>query len=288
MGRRTQFALGAVVLVLIALAVVAFTPQGREAAYSIYKQDNGDVAPFEIADGLFYLGSSDIAVYALNTPDGIVLIDAGYGAGAARVLGNMRKVGLDPARVKIILSSHAHFDHAAGFTALRTHMPEALLYAADDERPALESGGRTDFYGSMTYTPVRVDRPLQDGQVITLGGRSLQAHVTPGHAQGCTSWTFQLNIDNAPRDVLLICSLTILPDRFYEEARYPRPQRLADLDNSMRVLSGLRCDVFLSPHVSNFGFAQKRAGGPRAFLDHPNCADFIAEGREALAAARAR
>lgn len=279
--------------VVLAAAVAALSADVRERFYSFAKHDDEDFAPFEIADGLYYVGTSDIAVYALDTPDGVILIDAGYGWNTARVLANLRAVHLDPANVRVLLNSHAHFDHAAGFAALRAAMPDAKLYANPIDTAVLGGGGRSDFHGLMTYPRVEVDRELRDGEPVVFGDRRLTPHFTPGHTQGCTSWTFELQIDGAPRNVLLICSLTMLPDWMYDESRYPKQQRIADFERSFEVLSALRCDVFISPHAGNFEIARKRreqiGGAARnPFLGRPNCADFIGAARAQLNARRGR
>jgi hypothetical protein len=77
---------------------------------------------------------------------------------------------------KILLISHAHFDHDAG-RALIKKETEATYMVMDADVPVVESGGKTDFaYGnspSMLYPAVKVDRVLHDGDEVKLGGSVL-------------------------------------------------------------------------------------------------------------------
>src|SRR5262249_10949919 len=160
-----------------------------------------------MAPGLYYVGSSDIAVFALNTSDGIILIDAGYESTGARVPDNLRAVGLDPANVRILLNTHSHVDHASGLAALE-QLTGGQLYASPLDAPGLESGGRGDFFLGdwMTFPPVHVDHVLHDGEQVRRGERVLTAHFTPGHTKGCTSWTFPIEVDGREVQALVICS----------------------------------------------------------------------------------
>jgi metallo-beta-lactamase class B len=79
--------------------------------------DNEPVAPFQIADGLYYIGASDIAAYAIRTKAWLILIDGGYDTTAPQILANLKTLGLDPKSVKILLSTHGHLDPAGGVSA---------------------------------------------------------------------------------------------------------------------------------------------------------------------------
>jgi metallo-beta-lactamase class B len=78
----------------------------------------------------------------------------------------------------------------------------------DGDAPVVQSGGKTDFYygGDLSthYPPTTVDRILKDGDRVTLGDVVLTAHLTPGHTKGCTTWTLQVKVDGASRNVVII------------------------------------------------------------------------------------
>ncbi|HVY85069.1 MAG TPA: subclass B3 metallo-beta-lactamase [Caulobacterales bacterium] len=276
---RRRVLLGALAVIVAALAALALSPALREDAWSLALRDNAPVAPFQIAPGLDYVGSSDIGVYALTTRDGIILIDAGYESTAARIPANLRALGLDPANVRIILNTHAHFDHAAGIAAMQ-RLTGAQVYASPGDAPELRCGGRGNFFLGdwMTFPLVRVDHVLHDGEQVRLGERVLTAHFTPGHTKGCTSWTFPIVVDGQERQALIICSLSTLRYRLVDNRDYPNIA--ADYEHTYSVLHHLPCEVFLGAHAKWFDMDRKRralAAGrsPNPFVDPIGCRTHI-------------
>src|SRR5690606_33950437 len=109
------------------------------------------------------------------------------------VIENLAKLGFRIEDVRILLNSHAHFDHAGGLAELAAKSG-AKIFASARDADQLEAGGKGDFaWGDEgSYPPVRVDRRLADRDTVTLGGLTLTAHVTAGHTRGCTTWTATL------------------------------------------------------------------------------------------------
>lgn len=279
-----RFALSAVLLLtLVFFGAEACSPTLRANTYSTMLQDNRPIPPFEIADGVYYVGSSDIAVFALKTRDGVILIDSGYESTARQVERNLRSVGIEPADIRIMLNTHAHVDHAAGLAYIKS-LSHAQLYASPLDAPMLESGGRGDFFLGdwMTYPPVHVDHVLHDGEAVTLGERTLTAHFTPGHTKGTTSWTFPIEIDGAAHDALLFGSSGILRYRLVNNPRYPNI--VSDFRASFDTLRALPCDVPLGAHGHFFDLAYKRLrvdAQPNPFIDPAGCRAYI-DGQQAL------
>ena len=181
--RRRSFALS----LLFALAVI--TGLGRA-------QGRGDwLTPFPaftIAGNLHYVGSKGLASYLVTTPEGHVLINPSLEANVPLIRKSVGDLGFTFTDIKVLLISHAHWDHNAG--AARVKQETGARYAVMAEDVAVvESGGRADFhYGSFPgshYPPATVDRALRDGDTIELGGTVLTARLTPGHTKGCTTWT---------------------------------------------------------------------------------------------------
>src|SRR5262249_40743421 len=82
--------------------------------------------------------------------------------------------------------------------------------------------------------------------------------VTPGHTQGCTTWTTVQKENEQPLHVVFNCSVSV-PDeyRLLGNARYPRA--VEDYERSFRILRALPCDVLLGPHASFFHQDERRA-----------------------------
>jgi metallo-beta-lactamase class B len=238
------------------------------------------VAPFKISDDIYYVGASDVTAFLIVTSKGLILTDGGFADTAAQIEANIKTLGFNIRNVKILMNSHAHFDHAGGLAALKK-ATGATLVAAQADTPVLESGGAKDFVdlGPFShFAPVKVDRVLNDGEKLTLGRTVLTIHLTPGHTRGCTSWSMVTNIGGVPHDVLYICSLTVLPN--YSLVKAPSYPGIAkDFAHSIATLRSLPCEIMLASHGSFFGLTEKRAkleaGDKSAFVDPSTCKTYL-------------
>src|ERR1700681_2115350 len=138
---------------------------------------------FKIAGNLYYVGTADLAVYLINTPQGNILINSDFAEDVPLIRKSIAQLGFKYGDTKIILISHAHGDHDAA-TGLIKKETGAKLMVMDADVPEEESTapGRPGAH---------VDRVLHDGATVELGGSKLVAHLTPGHTRGCTTWTMQ-------------------------------------------------------------------------------------------------
>ena len=234
---------------LFALRVSTAQAQATEE----WRSWNQPVEPFRIAESLYYVGASDIASYLITTSEGHILIDGGFVETAPQIEANISKLGFKVEEVKILLNSHAHFDHAGGLAALKARSG-AKLFASAPDATLLESGGKGDFrFGDEgQFPPVAVDRRFADGEKVTLGGAELTAHLTPGHTRGCTTWTFKASA----LDVVVVCSASILDYRFVGKESYPGIA--ADYERTFATLKALPVQIFLAPHGGFFDLAGKR------------------------------
>ncbi|MBA4014003.1 MAG: subclass B3 metallo-beta-lactamase [Phenylobacterium sp.] len=229
--------------------------------------------PFQIADNLYYVGTAGLSAFLITTPQGHILIDGAMPTSAKPIEASIVKLGFKPADVKVLLNTHAHFDHAGGLAELKADTGAKLAASAGD-RLALETGkyiGSEDVK-AFDFAPVKVDRVLKDGDTETLGGETLTAHVTPGHTAGCTTWTFPVTIGGQRHEAVLYCSTSVAANRLVSKTKGPQyPGIVADYEQSFAKLGALKADVFLAPHAEQFGMPAKRArlaaGGPNPFID---------------------
>ncbi len=246
-----------------------------------YDAMNAPMAPFRISDDIYYVGARDVTSFLIVTDAGLILTDGGFEETAPQIEANIATLGFDIHDVKVLLNSHAHFDHAGGLASLKA-ASGAALFASRADSPVLESGGLKDFasFGDIgRYAPVKVDRFVSDGQTIRLGHTALTIHLTPGHTKGCTSWTMTTTIGRAPESVLFICSLSVLPSyRLLSEPGYP--MMADDFAASFKKLRALPCDVFLGAHGVFFDLVRKRSlmdGHPATnpFIDPAGCKAYL-------------
>lgn len=160
--------------------------------------------PWRVLDGVHVLGHQGFEQlsYLIDTGDGLLLVDPSLDRWHEEWLAQIRLLGHQPSDVKWVLLTHAHIDH--GQSAHRWKALGArLLVGAGDVRP-MESCNRivatwVEPQADGRCTPVTVDVPVHDGDVITLGRLALHALATPGHTPG----SIALYFERAGRHVLI-------------------------------------------------------------------------------------
>ena len=239
--------------------------------------------PFRIAGNLYYVGSKGLANYLITTPQGHILINSDLEANVPLIQKSIEKLGFKFRDVKILLISHAHWDHDAGSASIK-RLTGAKYMVMDADVPVVESGGRADFnYGNdpaTWYPPTSVDRVLHDGDTITLGDSTLVAHLTPGHTKGCTTWTMTVQEGGRRYEVVIVGSPNVNPGyRLIRNAEYPKIAD--DYERTFRVLKSLPCDIFLGAHGDYFGlvakYARMKTEGAAPFVDPKGYAAWIAD-----------
>lgn len=239
------------------------------------------IPPFRIAGNLYYVGSADLALYLLATADGLILINCGLRESVPLIEQSVEKLGFRFRDIRILLISHAHYDHCGGCAEILKRTG-AKYYVMEPDVPVVESGGRADFqYGrekSMRYPVAHVDRVLDDGDTVRLGDAVLTAHLTAGHTKGTTTWTLDVHDAGRTLHAVIIGGATLNPGyRLLNNPNYP--QIAADYMRGFAVLRSLPCDLFLGAHGSYFGLTRKykrwRAGDRDAFIDPAGCRAFV-------------
>jgi metallo-beta-lactamase class B len=244
--------------------------------------------PFRIAGNLYYVGSEELAAFLITTPQGDILINSNLPSSPAQIKQSVEKLGFHWSDIKILLISHAHFDHAAGSAAIlrQTHAKYEVL---DADVPVIESGGRNDFalgHDKQYWFPTaHVDRVLHDGNTVQLGGAILTAHKTAGHTKGTVTWTMEVTEAGKQLHVVIVGSPNVL-DSYKLVNNKAYPQIADDFRHQFEVLNALPCDIFLGAHASYFGLKQKyvrlQAGDKAAFIDHAGYEAYVQERQHAF------
>ena len=148
-------------------------------------------APGKAFDNLYFLGDAWVSAWAINTSEGIILIDTlNTDKEAAQLIeGGLRRVGLNPARIKYIIVTHGHGDHSGGVNYLvRRYHPKVAMGEAD--WTMLETN--PDFPTPMWEPAPKRDMVVKDGDKITLGDTTVTLYNTPGHTMGTLSPVFDV------------------------------------------------------------------------------------------------
>ena len=119
---------------------------------------------------------------------------------------------------------------------------------------------------------------------MTLGGVTLTAHLTPGHTQGCTTWTTDATEDGRRFHVAFVCSVTI-NDGVHLVGNTRVPAIADDYARTFRLLRDLKPDVFVAEHGSVFGLEEKTkraaVGGANPFVDPEGYRQFVEKSERA-------
>ena len=274
----------ALVLSLPASAQTAAPPPPPTQGWP--KSWNTPTEPFRIIDNVYYVGTEGLGAYLFVTPEGHVLLDGATPEAAPLIEANIQKLGFQLSDVKYLLNSHAHFDHSGGLAQLKKDTG-ALLIASTGDQSALEGG----FYlGSeedkdMAAPPVKVDRAIEDGYQLKLGGRTFTAHLTPGHSRGCTSWGFEAKDGKKRHPGLVFCSASVAANRLVERPQYEGI--VEDYRATFAKAARLKVEVFLAPHAEFIDLAAKRAklaagARPNPFIDPASYQRLIARQKAAF------
>jgi hydroxyacylglutathione hydrolase len=136
--------------------------------------------------------AGDCHVYLLDGGAEYALVDAGGGKEPERILANVRRWGLDPSRIRKLLLTHCHGDHAAGCAALKDLLPGLQVWTSAAEGRMLAEGTAYELgYGKEAgerpagFPRCTVGRALADGEEFTVGGLQVRAIEVPGHNYGC-------------------------------------------------------------------------------------------------------
>ena len=243
--------------------------------------------PHHVIGNIYYVGSQGLASYLITTSQGNILINSSLESSVPMIRESIEKLGFHFSDTKILLISHAHWDHCAG-SALVKELTGAKYFVMDGDVDVVESGGKTDFqYGgneSNRYKPTKVDRVLHDGDEVRLGDTVLVARLTPGHTKGTTTWTMQVKDGSKILNVVIVGSPNVNPG--YKLVNNPSyPEIAKDYEHSFAVWKSLPCDVFLGAHGDYYGLAAKypRLGhGENPFIDPEGYKKYIAEKEQAF------
>ena len=260
---------GLVMVALVAVATVAAQqstpPLSQEEMFrrnvGSREDQRTQFPPHKIVGNVYYVGTNSLAAFLVTTPEGHILINTNWEDSVSVLRDSVEKLGFEFTDIEIILGSHAHADHMQG-DALVKQLTGGQVMAMAQDVPALERMRPGD-------KPHPIDRVLQDGDEVTLGGSTLVARLTPGHTKGCTTWTMTVEEDGRSYEVVIVGSMGSNPGfQFVNNA--DNPMIADEYKQGFRVLRSLTPDIPLASHPAMFNMVEKypRIGqGPNPYID---------------------
>ncbi len=237
---------------------------------------------FKIYGNTYYVGTDGLSSVLITSEGGDVLIDGALPESAPRIAANIRSLGFRLEDVKLIINSHAHFDHAGGIAALQK-LSGARVAASPWTADVLKRGmsPRDDpQFGSLPAIArvARVDK-FKNGETLRAGGVAVTAHFTPGHTPGGTSWTWRSCEKGRCLNLVYADSLSPISANGFLYSGRKEDAHGEDFERSYAFLNGAPCDILITPHpdASNLWERLKqRESNADAMID-PNACRVLAE-----------
>jgi metallo-beta-lactamase class B len=242
--------------------------------------------PVKIVGPLYFVGTKGLGAFLFTTSDGHILMNTGMPSSGPMMVESIRKLGLRPEDIKIMINGHAHIDHAGAFAYFKQQFGAQLAVMKDDVA-AMESGDRDDFkYGNdFVYPPIKVDRVLRDGDTLRMGDVLLTAYHTPGHTRGATTWVANIVDGSKPYVVAFPDGAGFNPG--YRLAKNPSyPGINEDYRRTHHILEMLKPDIWLAQHNEYYDLEGKRrrarTEGVSAWVDREGYRRWVAHKKRAF------
>ena len=240
----------------------------------VLKEWQQEYQPFRLVGNLYYVGTYDLACFLITTPEGHILINTGLAESVSLIKKNVESLGFNFSDIKILLTTHAHFDHVAGMADIKK-MTNAQMMINERDAQALEDGGNSDFvFGGKgsTFKPVKPDRLLHNNDTVSLADMRIMVLDHPGHTQGANSFLFDVK-DSERTYRVLIANMPTMQDQTDLAGMAGYPDIAKDYAYTFDALKKLKFDIWFSSHAAQFGLHKKHKPGdaynPGVFIDQP-------------------
>jgi len=253
---------------------------------------NEPIEPFQVYANTYYVGTAGLSALLITGDAGHILLDGGLSQSAPLIEAGIRKLGFKLEDVKLILNSHAHYDHAAGIAALQrasgatvvSSASGAQAFARGDAVPDDPQAG----FGNNGFPTVKNVRVVNDKDVVRVGSLVVQMHNTAGHTPGSTTWTWQSCVEGKCLNMVYADSISAIAApgfRFTGDAK--TPSRVDLFRKSITTVGELPCDIMITTHpmaTDLAGKLKKRAATPAVdpFIDPQACRVLAANAMKAL------
>ena len=251
---------------------------------------NAPQRPMRLHGDTYFVGTHGLSAILLTSRAGHVLIDAGLPESAPLIRANIESLGFRMRDVKLIVNSHAHYDHAGGIAELQRASGARVLASAWSARVMARGKsvpGDPQYEIALDYPAVGNVKTFAFADTLRVGPIAIVAHATPGHTPGGTSWSWRSCEAERCLDFVYADSQTpVSSNGFLFTSSTVYPTALADFERGHTTLEAISCDVLVTPHpaASSLWDRISPSDGTRspAFVDRTGCKRYAAGARRAL------
>ena len=215
----------------------------------------------QVAEGVFFVPGQDEFIpdshtYVLGNPASgdLSLIDPGLMGKGRYKMDSLRRMGIHPQSIKRVIMTHTHFDHIGCLAEVIEEIPSVEIWIHAIEAELLEQGDERTVYGMDMFRELcesqyglktgtfsfRVNRKLQGGESLDIGGMVWEVLHIPGHSAG------SIGLYHSEQKVL------IPGDVIYADHAIGRfdlhGSSASDLKESLMRLAALKVNMLLPGH----------------------------------------
>ncbi len=275
--------------ILLPFLVVPLFAQQRPSSCADCPAWNVPQRPFRVYGNTYYVGTHGLGSVLITSRTGHVLIDGALPESAPQIVANVRSLGFRVEDIRLIVNSHAHFDHAGGIAELQ-RLSGARVAASEWTAGVMRKGAvpRDDPQFGVIIPIARIANveTFQDGEALRAGEITVTAHLTPGHTPGGTSWTWRSCEAGRCLNLVYADSLTpVSADGFFFSRSKEYPHAVDDFERSYSFLDTTYCDILITPHPDFSNLWQRlaqRGANPDALIDAGACRALAEDSRARL------
>jgi len=244
-----------VAVVLSALATAGATAQERVKRPIANPEWEQPFPGFKIVGNTYYVGTYDLGCYLIDTGAGLILVNSGAPGSYPLMKASIEALGFKTSDIKVITSTHGHWDPVGDLAAFQKDAPAAKTYMSERDAPVLESGGNLDYRRpegqGIIHDPVKVDVRTKPGDHIKLGNTDMTVLQAYGHTPGATSFAFQVTDAGKTYNVLIVnmdginAGVKLLGSPGY-------PTIVEDFKNTLAMQATYTPDIWVSSHAGQF------------------------------------
>ena len=225
-----------------------------------------DIAPFQITDNVWYVGTTQVGSHLIDTGDGLVLLDTGWPNTLYLLLESIRQAGFDPTDIRCILHSHYHIDHMGGTSRMvkkygcRTVLGKPDLLFTNERLDLSMCGGPRPYLWTTDFPITDV---VSEGDTLQVGNTTFLFRELPGHTPGTLGIFFDTTWQGKPVRAGMHGGVgrNTLASAFIRQYGLD-PSVREDYRRSLLKAAKEHVDVALGNHPSQIQLWQRRAAAP--------------------------